>query len=108
MSPILVPLQLLHSVTFAMGYMGCVHFIANWTSEDIAAEAQSFFQVLQQAMAVMAVDGVRLDRRAVRRACLFRLGRLCRDRRGAYLHLHAADGAEDAGSSSPCLIRSIC
>lgn len=52
---ILVPLQLLHSVTFAMGYMGCVHFIANWTSEDIAAEAQSFFQVLQQAMAVLAL-----------------------------------------------------
>ena len=52
---ILVPLQLLHSVTFAMGYMGCVHFIANWTSEDIAAEAQSFFQVLQQAMAVIAL-----------------------------------------------------
>ncbi len=52
---ILVPLQLLHSVTFAMGYMGCVHFIANWTSEDIAAEAQSFFQVLQQATAVVAV-----------------------------------------------------
>ena len=52
---ILVPLQLLHSVTFAMGYMGCVHFIANWTSEDIAAEAQSFFQVLQQAMAVVAL-----------------------------------------------------
>ena len=52
---ILVPLQLLHSVTFAMGYMGCVHFIANWTSEDIAAEAQSFFQVLQQGMAVVAL-----------------------------------------------------
>ena len=47
---ILVPLQLLHSVTFALGFMGCVHFIANWTSEDIAAEAQSFFQVLQQVM----------------------------------------------------------
>jgi PPP family 3-phenylpropionic acid transporter len=53
--PVLVGLQLLHSVTFALGYMGCVHFIANWTSEDIAAEAQSFFQVLQQAMAVVAV-----------------------------------------------------
>ena len=48
-------LQLLHSVTFAMGFMGCVHFIANWTSEDIAAEAQSFFQVLQQAMSVIAL-----------------------------------------------------
>ena len=52
---LLVPLQLLHSVTFALGFMGCVHFIANWTSEDIAAEAQSFFQVLQQVMAVIAV-----------------------------------------------------
>jgi PPP family 3-phenylpropionic acid transporter len=53
--PVLVGLQLLHSVTFALGYMGCVHFIANWTSEDIAAEAQSFFQVLQQAFSVVAL-----------------------------------------------------
>ncbi|MHB1102782.1 MAG: MFS transporter [Devosia sp.] len=52
---ILFGLQLLHSITFAMGFMGCVHFIANWTSEDIAAEAQSFFQVLQQAMSVIAL-----------------------------------------------------
>jgi PPP family 3-phenylpropionic acid transporter len=52
---LLVPLQLLHSLTFAMGYLGCVHFIANWTGEEIAAEAQSFFQVLQQVMAVIAV-----------------------------------------------------
>lgn len=52
---ILFGLQLLHSVTFAMGFMGCVHFIANWTSEDIAAEAQSFFQVLQQGMSVVAL-----------------------------------------------------
>jgi len=52
---ILLGLQLLHSVTFAMGFLGCVHFIANWTSEDIAAEAQSFFQVLQQAMSVIAL-----------------------------------------------------
>jgi PPP family 3-phenylpropionic acid transporter len=53
--PVLVLLQLLHSVTFALGYMGCVHFIANWTSEDIAAQAQSFFQVLQQATSVVAL-----------------------------------------------------
>jgi PPP family 3-phenylpropionic acid transporter len=53
--PMLAAMQLLHSVTFALGYMGCVHFIANWTSEDIAAEAQSFFQVLQLGMAVVAV-----------------------------------------------------
>lgn len=55
--PLLIVLQLLHSLSFAMGYMGCVHFIANWTSEDIAAEAQSFFQVLQQVMGVIAVTG---------------------------------------------------
>jgi PPP family 3-phenylpropionic acid transporter len=50
-------LQLLHGITFAMGYNGCVAFIANWTSEKIAAEAQSFFQVLQQAMAVIVILG---------------------------------------------------
>lgn len=53
----LIPLQLLHSVTFAMGFMGCVHFIANWTSDDIAAEAQGFFTMLQQAMSVIALIG---------------------------------------------------
>lgn len=53
--PWLVGLQLLHSITFALGFMGCVHFIANWTSEDIAAEAQSFFQVLQQGFSVIAL-----------------------------------------------------
>ena len=52
---ILFGLQLLHGITFAMGYIGCVHFIANWTSEDIAAEAQSFFGVLQQAMSVIVI-----------------------------------------------------
>jgi PPP family 3-phenylpropionic acid transporter len=55
--PVLVGLQLLHSITFALGFMGCVNFIANWTSEDIAAEAQSFFTVLQQAMSVIALVG---------------------------------------------------
>jgi PPP family 3-phenylpropionic acid transporter len=51
---ILFGLQLLHSVTYALGFLGCMHFIANWTSEDIAAEAQSFSVVLQQGMAVLA------------------------------------------------------
>jgi PPP family 3-phenylpropionic acid transporter len=54
---VLVLLQLTHSVTFALGYLGCVHFIANWTSEDIAAETQSLFTVLQQVMAVVALIG---------------------------------------------------
>jgi PPP family 3-phenylpropionic acid transporter len=54
---VLVFLQLLHSITFALGYLGCVHFIAKWTSEDIAAEAQSFYVVLQQGMSVIALLG---------------------------------------------------
>lgn len=54
---ILFGLQLLHGITFALGYIGCVSFIANWTSEDIAAEAQSFFQMLQQAMSVIVIVG---------------------------------------------------
>ena len=53
--PVLVALQLTHGITFAIGYLGCVHFIANWTSEDIAAETQSLFTVLQQAMSVIAL-----------------------------------------------------
>ena len=52
---VLVALQLTHGITFAIGYLGCVHFIANWTSDDIAAEAQGFFQMLQQAMSVVAL-----------------------------------------------------
>lgn len=54
---VLVLLQLTHGVTFALGYLGCVHFIANWTSEDIAAETQSLFTVLQQVMSVIALIG---------------------------------------------------
>ena len=58
MSPpiwVLFLMQTLHSITFAVGYLGTVHFIANWTSEDIAAEAQSFSFVLQQGVAVVAL-----------------------------------------------------
>jgi|SRR5215217_4694468 len=54
---VLLLLQLTHGITFALGYLGCVHFIANWTSEDIAAETQSLFQVLQQVMSVIALVG---------------------------------------------------
>jgi MFS transporter, PPP family, 3-phenylpropionic acid transporter len=53
--PVLIALQLLHGITFGLGFMACITFITNWTSEDIAAEAQSFFVVLQQAMSVLAL-----------------------------------------------------
>jgi len=54
---VLIALQLSHGVTFAIGYLGCVHFIANWTSEDIAAETQSLFVVGQQVLSVVALIG---------------------------------------------------
>lgn len=54
---LLIPLQMFHSVTFALGYMGCMHFITNWTSDSIAAEAQGFFVMLQQSMNVIALAG---------------------------------------------------
>lgn len=54
---VLFLLQTLHAVTFAMGYFGMVHFIANWTSEDIAAEAQGFSFVLQQGFTVAGLIG---------------------------------------------------
>jgi PPP family 3-phenylpropionic acid transporter len=52
---LLIIMQCFHAITFAMGFMGCVHFITNWTSENIAAEAQSFFTVLQRAMSIVAL-----------------------------------------------------
>lgn len=55
--PVLFVLQMSHGITFALGYLGCVHFIANWTSEDIAAETQSLFTVGQQLTSVITVVG---------------------------------------------------
>lgn len=54
---LLIPLQFFHAVTFALGYMGCLHFITNWTSDDIAAEAQGFFVMIQQSMNVVTLAG---------------------------------------------------
>jgi PPP family 3-phenylpropionic acid transporter len=48
-------LQLLHAITFAVAYFGGIYFIANWTSEDIAAEAQGFSFLLQQGFAVLSL-----------------------------------------------------
>ena len=55
--PVTILLQATHGLTYAMGFLASVQFIANWTSEDIAAEAQGFFVVLQQAMSVAAMAG---------------------------------------------------
>jgi PPP family 3-phenylpropionic acid transporter len=50
--PVLFVLMGMHAFTYAIGYFGMVHFIANWTSEEIAAETQGFAFVLQQSLSV--------------------------------------------------------
>ncbi len=55
--PWLLVLQLLHGISYAVGFLACVGFITRWTSDEIAAEAQSFFVMLQQAMAVISLYG---------------------------------------------------
>ncbi|WP_332716262.1 MFS transporter [Pelagibacterium mangrovi] len=48
-------LQGLHMTSFGLAYMGILNFIANWTDEKIAAEAQSFYVVLRQVASVAAL-----------------------------------------------------
>lgn len=47
--------QLLHAFSFGMGYFGVVHFIANWTDESNAAEAQGFANMLNMGAAMLAL-----------------------------------------------------
>jgi PPP family 3-phenylpropionic acid transporter len=54
---VLAALQLLHMATVGLFFLGITNFIANWTSEDIAAEAQSFFVVLRQVATCIAFVG---------------------------------------------------
>jgi PPP family 3-phenylpropionic acid transporter len=51
----LFAVQMLHGITFGVGYFGVVHFIANWTSESNAAEAQGFATMLQQGAIVLSL-----------------------------------------------------
>ncbi len=55
--PVLIGLQLLHGITFGLGFMACVGFITKHTSEDIAAEAQGFFSALLLGMSVLTLAG---------------------------------------------------
>jgi MFS transporter, PPP family, 3-phenylpropionic acid transporter len=54
---VLALLQLTHGITFGLSYLGLMNFIANWTSEDVAAEAQSFAQVVQLSIVVLILSG---------------------------------------------------
>nr|WP_314258850.1 MFS transporter [uncultured Devosia sp.] len=47
--------QLLHAFSFGMGYFGVVHFIANWTNEANAAEAQGFANMLNMGCSMLAL-----------------------------------------------------
>ncbi len=51
----LVILQLMHALTYAMGFLAVTNFIADQTSEDIAAEAQGFLVTLELAVSVTAL-----------------------------------------------------
>jgi PPP family 3-phenylpropionic acid transporter len=46
---------MLHAFSFGIGYLGVVHFIANWTNEGNAAEAQGFATMLQQGASMLAL-----------------------------------------------------
>ena len=52
---VLFATQLLHAFSFGMGYFGVVHFIANWTNEANAAEAQGFANMLNMGAAMTAL-----------------------------------------------------
>lgn len=47
--------QTLHAFSFGMGYFGVVHFIANWTNEANAAEAQGFANMLNMGASMLAL-----------------------------------------------------
>src|SRR5690606_32177094 len=47
--------QTLHAFSFGMGYFGVVHFIANWTNEANAAEAQGFANMLNMCAAMLSL-----------------------------------------------------
>lgn len=51
----LVALQLLHGITFALGFLACVTYIGRNSPVNVAAEAQSFFLVLQQISAIAVI-----------------------------------------------------
>lgn len=53
--PMLFGLQLLQALTYALGFLACTHFIADVTDESIAAQAQSFFGILQSGVAILAL-----------------------------------------------------
>lgn len=52
---VLIPLQMMHALTYAMGFLACTNYIADNTSEDNAAEAQGFFVMLELGVSAIAL-----------------------------------------------------
>ncbi len=52
---LLIVLQASHGITYALGFVACLSFIKNNTTWAEAAEAQSFFNVMQQIAAVIFI-----------------------------------------------------
>lgn len=53
--PILFGLQLLQALTYALGFLACTNFIADFADDAIAAQAQSFFGIVQSGVAILAL-----------------------------------------------------
>jgi len=53
--PWLIVLQAMHALTYAMGFLAVTNFIADNTSEDVAAEAQSFMVTIELCMTAVAL-----------------------------------------------------
>ncbi len=52
---VLFVLQVLHGFTYAIGFIACTNLIADLADEDVAAEAQSTFQLMQMGIAFIAL-----------------------------------------------------
>ncbi len=50
-------LQVMHMLTFGLSYLGIINFIANWTGDEIAAQAQGTFVMIRQVFTVLALTG---------------------------------------------------
>lgn len=53
--PILFGLQLLQAFTYALGFLACTNFIADFADDAIAAQTQSFFGIVQSGVAIFAL-----------------------------------------------------
>lgn len=55
--PVLIMLQLMHALTYAMGFLAVTNFIADNTAEDNAAEAQSLLVLFELAISIVFLIG---------------------------------------------------